>query len=445
MRLADVLSSPSLPPLRLAGAAATRDVGSVALVDRSAEIASQRADAIVILTRQASSDLTGFRLDVAVRVACDAGLAALVLVGAAEPPSTALRLAERGGLALLTLHPGAAPGALLLQLDRALHPDAETILARLGDVVVALDHHHEATALELAAAATIALGAPLESSSIASRLVADAVARREAHDRADGERSARAVARLLDLLLVGGPVPGVATTELARRLGVAVDGSHRVIRFACGTAEAADRLVSIVQGVVRGEPGWLVGSVDLDVVAVRTAGAVSPVEHATRVAELVIERVGAGEAPLGVRAGIGGAYGGPDGVRASGAEAGLVLRGAGDRAVVVYDATGIRRVLAEWSATGSGARTLADALAPLAALDPVRARTAIETLQVYLDERGSLVAAGRALHLHPNAVAYRLARIRERLGSDLADPDERLMLQLACRAWLARPTGTVPP
>jgi len=60
----------------------------------------------------------------------------------------------------------------------------------------------------------------------------------------------------------------------------------------------------------------------------------------------------------------------------------------------------------------------------------------VRTLGAYLDERGSLVRAGRTLHLHPNAVAYRMRQITARVGCDLADADERLALQLACRARL---------
>jgi DNA-binding PucR family transcriptional regulator len=75
-------------------------------------------------------------------------------------------------------------------------------------------------------------------------------------------------------------------------------------------------------------------------------------------------------------------------------------------------------------------------LAPLEALGPRRAQTAVRTLQVYLDERGSLKRAGTSLHLHRNAVAYRIRRIAEVLDADLDDAEQRLALQLACRAWL---------
>jgi DNA-binding PucR family transcriptional regulator len=38
------------------------------------------------------------------------------------------------------------------------------------------------------------------------------------------------------------------------------------------------------------------------------------------------------------------------------------------------------------------------------------------------------------LHLHRNAIAYRVRRIFDLLGVDPEDPDTVLMLQLACRA-----------
>jgi DNA-binding PucR family transcriptional regulator len=43
------------------------------------------------------------------------------------------------------------------------------------------------------------------------------------------------------------------------------------------------------------------------------------------------------------------------------------------------------------------------------------------------------------LHLHRNAIAYRLQRLTELAGIDLNDPDQRLALRLACRARLLGP------
>jgi hypothetical protein len=43
--------------------------------------------------------------------------------------------------------------------------------------------------------------------------------------------------------------------------------------------------------------------------------------------------------------------------------------------------------------------------------------------------------AGEHLHLHRNAVAYRIKNIQTLLDADLEDADDRFALELACRAW----------
>jgi DNA-binding PucR family transcriptional regulator len=40
----------------------------------------------------------------------------------------------------------------------------------------------------------------------------------------------------------------------------------------------------------------------------------------------------------------------------------------------------------------------------------------------------------KALHVHPQTVRYRLARLRELFGARLDDPDARFELELALRA-----------
>ncbi|WP_271215038.1 helix-turn-helix domain-containing protein, partial [Pseudonocardia halophobica] len=73
-------------------------------------------------------------------------------------------------------------------------------------------------------------------------------------------------------------------------------------------------------------------------------------------------------------------------------------------------------------------------LRPLDELGPQKSRDALQTLRVYLDNQGSTTRAAAELHLHRNAIAYRVRRIFEVLGVDPQDPDTMLMLQLACRA-----------
>jgi hypothetical protein len=72
-------------------------------------------------------------------------------------------------------------------------------------------------------------------------------------------------------------------------------------------------------------------------------------------------------------------------------------------------------------------------LAPLEGLAPARRRLLAETLAAWLDHPGQPQAMGRALHLHPQTVRYRIARLREAFGAALDDPAARFELGLALR------------
>jgi len=137
---------------------------------------------------------------------------------------------------------------------------------------------------------------------------------------------------------------------------------------------------------------------------------------------------------------VGAPHEGPTGLRASAAEARgalLAARAALKPAgVAAHDAVGVQRMLMEWYASDTARASVRDQLAPLEKLGPARADTAIRTLAAYLDEQGSIIRTAQKLHLHRNAVANRLRGITELLEMDLDDPDQRLALQLACRARL---------
>jgi DNA-binding PucR family transcriptional regulator len=91
-------------------------------------------------------------------------------------------------------------------------------------------------------------------------------------------------------------------------------------------------------------------------------------------------------------------------------------------------------MLMEWYASDTARSSVRAQLAPLEHLGQARSQTAIRTLATFLDEQGSIARTAERLHLHRNAVAYRMRRITDLLGVDPDDPDQRLALQLACRA-----------
>ena len=80
---------------------------------------------------------------------------------------------------------------------------------------------------------------------------------------------------------------------------------------------------------------------------------------------------------------------------------------------------------------------LLDAAAGIEALDRGRLRSLsadlLATLGAWLDHHGDVAAAAAAVGIHANTLRYRLRRIGEITGIDLADPDERLVAALELR------------
>ena len=79
-------------------------------------------------------------------------------------------------------------------------------------------------------------------------------------------------------------------------------------------------------------------------------------------------------------------------------------------------------------------------LAPLDAETPASRERLDETLRSWLDHQGEVARVAAELHVHPQTVRYRLARLRERFGDALEDPAARFELALALRQpGFARP------
>jgi len=285
--------------------------------------------------------------------------------------------------------------------------------------------------------------------------------------------AALAAARLLDLARRARDLPARSRSELlaellmsdaainedlldrARQLGIPVGGWHVAVRIEADDLEdavpdeihrfelleAAGQLA--VQAVTAAGGTWYLSRVARAIVLIRVTGSNPGPQagtRASRAAERALHAIGERLPALRFRAGVGSPHEGPMGLRASAAEArGALLAARAARrppGVAAHDAVGVQRMLMEWYSSDTARASVRDQLAPLEKLGPGRADTAIETLAAYLDEQGSIVKTAQRLHLHRNAVANRLRGITELLDIDLDDPDQRLALQLACRARL---------
>jgi hypothetical protein len=399
MRLDDVLrQDPALDLTLVAGPWDARIVEHVGVLDEVAGVARARRGELAVLTRRASRNATGRALIELLAVAGRRELAAIALYGRATTSQAVIGAASGARVSLLAIGIGEDPGRLAFALEAVLRADPDAVLRRLVAAAAAIEHAEPDGPEAILIAASAELDAELRlrdgrvtadtddtAVRIASRLVTDAIARTTAE---------------VDLPVGGGTT---IVAEPADR-----GGTDLLLLEALRAARQA---------------GW---RVIRDGNGVRMTGEGDGGEVAAR----LVERL-----PFPAVFGVGDDL--PQ-ARAAAARA----RAAGSLDVAfAFDADDPNGLVRELAGSATARASAAGLLAPLDGLDGRKAATAIETLRVYLDSWGSLSRAGAVLHLHPNAVAHRMKRIRALLPVDLDDPDRRLALQIACRAW----SGETPP
>jgi hypothetical protein len=77
-------------------------------------------------------------------------------------------------------------------------------------------------------------------------------------------------------------------------------------------------------------------------------------------------------------------------------------------------------------------------LAPLTQASASARGRLLETLEAWLEHRGSVPDVARAIHVHPQTVRYRLNQLRNLFGDEIADPDARFELMVVTRARTLR-------
>jgi DNA-binding PucR family transcriptional regulator len=102
---------------------------------------------------------------------------------------------------------------------------------------------------------------------------------------------------------------------------------------------------------------------------------------------------------------------------------------------VEFDRLGVYRILSETAEPAGVERFVHDWLQPLVDYDNHKGTELVLTLSRYLENAGNYDATSRSLSMHRNTLKYRLQRIREISGHDLANADTHFNLQLATRAW----------
>jgi len=147
------------------------------------------------------------------------------------------------------------------------------------------------------------------------------------------------------------------------------------------------------------------------------------------------------ESPLGVQAAFGSAHWGLSGFRLThreALEAKRVSRAIGGQSLTMYDDVG---VLALASRDTELACAFVESHLGALSADDEKSRSLRETLQVFLQERGSPAATAARLRLHRNTVVKRIEKIEESLDTDI----DRGSLNLRVALELARILSHRPP
>ncbi|WP_306319540.1 MULTISPECIES: CdaR family transcriptional regulator [unclassified Streptomyces] len=262
-----------------------------------------------------------------------------------------------------------------------------------------------------------------------------AVRERLALRRLDLERSARHRTSLLGELLrpAGGEIPD-AVRRHAVEFGWRLDGWHTGIRIGTGPdvdvaglrAEVTDAFAaeSLAAQVVEQGDGWSAWT------SADQEPSTSGIEQHAAAVRRVQRRL---PEVLHAYVGVGRAHPGPTGIARSLGEAADAARLAQGREAsgrfFHVDRLGLAQLLLAWTRTDTFQPAARSLLAPLSG-EP---GDLVHTLTAYLDAESSTAETAAVLGVHRNTVAARIARVQQLLSVDLADPDERLALHLACR------------
>ncbi len=477
----------------VAGSVSGQPARSVLVIEDLHELDGAGAGDVAVLTARASASLETYRLDGALRVAASRGVVALVLTASDAPISrTSAHIAAQASIAIVRIV--SVPLAeLVVALSHGLTRDAHAALDRLRSVAQIVENlppsatragdllERASTALgceivELEpadpaddrVAAAIVVGSQIEgqlaadpadgaerlAAPIALPLVAGAVARVTAASREADEGPAVSSAETVTELLLSDGTLGGPLLRRARALGVPIDTWHIAMAIDTeGFAElvggdevrAYELRIMLTREAFRvaeaSGGSWYRARVGTTLLLFR-GDRLDPGHRApallARTAEKVLARMGSLVPEIALTCGIGTPYPGPHGIRTTAAEAQTALRIARANGrfgePVLFDPASLHRTLIEWYASDTARTAVSNMLAPLEKLDPKRRDTALRTLRAYLDSGSSFSRTAEAMHLHRNAVAYRIKNILKTLDVDLDEPDQRLMLHLACRA-----------
>lgn len=484
----DLAEAPGLQLEYVVGSPDDLVVESVFVAERMPDLRDAPPKCIAVLGAQACEVVDGYQFDIALRMAAARGVAALVLADpvARAVTSTSANAARRFGIAILHQTGRANLATVVTALEASIRGSADLALRRaleafqrmsvnVSDPAALVEDVARAAAADMAVMAEpqgdiafpIALSGEPErwlvvrdatagsrpELLLVGRLLANTLALAADAARRAEDLPIRSRAELLAEILDSGTDGRSELLQRARSVGLPIDGWHVAVRIEHDNSdelwgeevaafEARQLLGRTMLDAVRATGGtWHLAWIERSLLLISMhrndpgpSAVAGTAKSANRALQAALLRV-----PEAVMyCGVGTAHSGFTGLVSSAAEARAAVAASRTRnrpnAATAFDSLGLRRTLVEWYASHTARKAIATVLAPLDRMGNSKAEEAIRTLQVYLDNHGSLSKTAAVLHLHRNSIAYRVDRIFAELDVDPDNPDDWLLLQLACRA-----------
>jgi DNA-binding PucR family transcriptional regulator len=264
-----------------------------------------------------------------------------------------------------------------------------------------------------------------------------------AHRSGLAEAEQRLGQDLVDDILTGSDVERVAVRAAA--LGADLHRPHRVVAVRGLAGVTVDEIADAVAAAARAlDAGPLVGRRNgLGVLLAHRPLLWPRSGRWNRLHAAITRHLGSPAVALGIGLGCEGPADFPRSWEQAQRALAIRCRSRAPEGITAYEDLGLYRVL---NAGDPEVEAFVDEwLGALLAYDEQHRTDLVSTLAAYLDCGGSYDETAAALAVHRSTLRYRLQRIREVSGHDLADAEQRLNLHVATRAWSMGTGGTTAP
>lgn len=112
-------------------------------------------------------------------------------------------------------------------------------------------------------------------------------------------------------------------------------------------------------------------------------------------------------------------------------ELGLTLQDGDSSLVTHYDELGLFRVVSIAKNTAGLEQFCQDTIGPLVDHDSAHGTDLVRTLRAYLEQNQNAARSAKLLFIHYNTLRHRIERAKQILGNDLANPQQRLAIEVA--------------